>query len=191
MRNILVAMREETETEHRRVERHAVLRPLMDSSLSLQQYARVIAAFTGFYESLELRIKETWSHRDFPNYRYQPRLPLLLEDQAALPICAVALCATAPELNREDELIGVLYVLEGATQGGRIIGPLLGERLALTESTGARYFNFHRQRSWHEFRTMVEQCQQHYDFHIAVAAARSTFECLHSHLDLCLSSYGD
>lgn len=184
-------MREGTETEHHRVERHTVLRPLTTSSLSTQQYARVIAAFIGFYAPLERHMRETWSHIDFPNYRYQPRLPLLLEDQGALPICAVTPCTGAPEFTCEDELIGALYVLEGATQGGRVIAPLLLERLALTENTGARYFNLYRQHGWQEFRTMVGQCQRNHDFDVAVAAARSTFQHLHSHLDLCLGSSGD
>lgn len=189
--NLLIDLREGTLAYHRRVEKHSLLRPLMAATLSLEQYARVIAAFAGFYESLEPRIKEMWSRIDFPGYRYQPRLPLLADDRAALPACAVTPCATAPELSHEDDLLGVLYVLEGATQGGLVIAPRLRHSFAMTESVGARYFNFYRHGSWQEFRTMVARCEQHYDSCVAVAAARATFDHLHSHLDLCLCSAGD
>lgn len=143
--NLLGELHQGTEVAHRRLELHPLLRPLMSPVLSLDQYALVIAAFTGFYESLEPRLREMSSRIDFPGYRYEPRLPLLLEDHAALPPCAVIAGAAAPVCSRDDELVGVLYVLEGATQGGRVIAPSVQQRLALTESTGVRYFNFYRQ----------------------------------------------
>lgn len=190
-KSLLLSLREGTQENHRRVEEHPLLRPLTASTLSLEHYARVIAAFTGFYETLESRLKEKLPVVDFPDYRYQPRLPLLIEDRAALPVCAVSPCKIVPELSCNDELIGVLYVLEGATQGGLVIAPRLRHRLALTDSNSARYFNLYRQNSWQKFRAMVDHCQQHYDYGLAVAAARATFDHLHCHLDLCLCSAGD
>ncbi|MDX9886350.1 biliverdin-producing heme oxygenase [Thauera sp.] len=186
--NLLLDLREGTNADHRRVEMHALLRPLVSTTLSLEQYSRVIAAFTGFHDAIERRLTEISSRIDFPGYRYQPRLPLLVEDRAALPPCAVTPCKTGPVLSLEDERVGVLYVLEGATQGGLVIAPCLSLRLGLGENAGARYFNLYRQRSWQQFRTMLAQCQQHYDPHLAVRAARATFDHLHAHLDLCLSS---
>lgn len=168
-----------------------LLRPLMAPVLSLEQYSRVIAAFSGFHEILEQDVQAMSSRVDLPGYRYQPRLPLLVEDREALPPCPVTTCTAAPEVSRADELLGVLYVLEGATQGGRVIAPRVQQRLALSERSGARYFNFYRQDSWQEFRVMVEQCQHRFDYSLAVAAARTTFDNLYSHLDDCLGSSGD
>lgn len=189
--SLLLNLREGTQENHRRVEEHPLLRPLTASTLSLEHYARVIAAFTGFYEALEPGLKEWLPVVDFPGYRYQPRLPLLVEDRAALPACAVTPCETVPELSCKDELIGVLYVLEGATQGGLVIAPRLRHGLALTAGNSARYFNLYRHNSWQKFRAMVDRCQQHYDYRLAMAAARAAFDHLHCHLDLCLCSAGD
>lgn len=187
--NLLVDLREGTEAQHRRLEKHPLLLPLMTSTLSLTQYAQVIAGFTGFYESLESRIKAMSSRIEFPDYRYQVRLPLLLEDCAALPDCAITPCTVTPEYSCKDQLLGVLYVLEGATQGGRVITPRLHDSLALTANAGARYFNFYQQNSWQKFRAMVEHCQQDCDYSLAVDSAQATFVSLYSHLDHCLSQY--
>lgn len=189
--NLLVELRQGTEVAHRRLEQHPLLRPLLAPTLSLEHYARVIAAFTGFYETLEPRIMEIAPRIALPGYRYEPRLPYLLEDRAVLPPCAVTPGCVAPEFGRADELVGVLYVLEGATQGGRVIAPWVQQKLALTESAGACYFNLYRQNSWEGFRNMVAQGLDDYDYALAVATARATFDHLYSHLDLCLSNSGD
>ncbi len=188
--NLLSDLRDGTDIEHRLVEKHPLLVPLLAPTLSLEQYSQAIAAFTGFFATLEPRMQEISADIEFPDYRYQPRLPLLLEDRAALPGCAVTPCTLTPEYSSVDEFIGTLYVLEGATQGGRVIAPLLQHRLALHESAGARYFNFYRQRSWEKFQIMLEHCQQRYDYRLAVTAARATFINLRSHLDRCLSKKG-
>lgn len=190
-RSLLVLLREGTQVSHRRLEEHPLLRPLMASTLSIEQYSRVIAAFAGFYAALERGIQELSSGIDFPGYHYEPRLPLLMDDLAALPVCAVVPCTVAPEYSNENELVGMLYVLEGATQGGRIIAPRVQQHLALSETSGARYFNFYRQDSWREFRAMVEKRQEHYDCHRARDAACATFDRLYSHLEHCLSNSGD
>jgi len=187
--NLLVDLRAGTEAQHRRLEKHPLLLPLMTSTLSLEQYTQVIAGFTGFYESLESRIREMSARFEFPDYRYQARLPLLLEDCATLPSCAVIPCTVTPEYSCKDQLLGVLYVLEGATQGGLVIAPRLHASLALTANTGARYFNFYQHNSWQKFRAMVELCQQDCDHSLAVAAAQATFVSLYSHLDHCLSQF--
>lgn len=189
--NLLTDLREGTLAQHCRVEKHLLLRQLMASTLSLEEYSRIIAAFTGFYATLEPRMQAISARFDFPGYEYQPRLPLLIKDRETLPVCAVTPCTMAPEYASADELLGVLYVLEGATQGGRVIAPWLQQKLALTDAAGARYFNFYRQRSWQTFRTMVGNIQQHYDYCLVVTAARATFDHLHSHLDHCLCSTGD
>lgn len=191
IRNLLVDLREGTDAGHRRVEKHPLLLPLMSTTLSVEQYSRVIAAFTGFYEAVERRMSEMSSPANFPGYRYAPRLPLLVEDRAALPTCPVTPCTVVPAYSRDEELIGVLYVLEGATQGGRVIAPRVQQKLALTDSAGARYFNFYHQDSWWDFRAMVERCQMRLDCTLAVAAAQATFDHLHAHLDHCLSHSGD
>lgn len=184
--SLLNDLRDGTMADHRRIEVHPLLRALMAPTLSLEQYASVLAAFTGFYQALEPRLVEMSAIIDFPRYRYRPRLPALVEDRAVLPVCAVKPCATTPEFSCVDEVLGVLYVLEGATQGGVVIAPLVQQRLALTERAGARYFNLHREGDWQRFRALVERCQQHYDHGLAVTAARGTFEHLHAHLDRCL-----
>lgn len=184
--SLLDELRDGTIADHRRIEAHPLLRALTAPTLSLEHYARVLAAFTGFHEALDPRLVEMSAIIDFPHYLYRPRMPALVEDRAVLPVCAVTPCANAPEFSCVDEVLGVLYVLEGATQGGLVIAPLVQQRLALTERAGARYFNLHRQGGWQNFRALVEHCQQHCDHGLAVSAARATFEHLHAHLDRCL-----
>lgn len=181
--DLLTQLREQTAVEHRRLEQHALLRPLAANDLNLDQYADVIAAFTGYYATLEPLLKPRLQLVEHGSYRYQPRLPLLASDLEYLPPRTIASCARIPLAQNHDQLTGILYVLEGASQGGRVIAPRLVRSLALRDGAGASYFHYYRQQSWQRFRELVRSGQHGYDIQSVLESAKDTFNSLYSHLD--------
>lgn len=186
--SLLQLLRRGTREAHGALESQPLVRGLLDPTLNLERYAQLLRAFAAFYRRLESQLVvalDDW-HTRFPSaYRYQPRLPLLQADLADLgcdslpePGGAVPVSATIKTVP------GVLYVLEGATQGGRVIAPRLHRALGVSGHWGARYFNLHEQLdSWAHFRQWLARIEPHLDQNATLNGARATFSGLHAHLD--------
>lgn len=130
--------------------RHAALEarlPLLDPRLSCTAYRDCVGGFFGYYAPLEARLRSLpwWETLGFD---YQPRrkTPRLLHDLHALghdstAVATLPLCQALPALATPGQLLGCLYVIEGATLGGRIIGRHLEASLGLTAERGAAFFS--------------------------------------------------
>lgn len=140
--DVLARLRAETRAEHDAVE--GVL-GLASVALTHTSYVRCVSRFYGFYRPLEaalatLAADARWA--DLLRAR-TGKSALLAQDLAKLGIDAAALaqCRALPRLRGEADLLGCLYVVEGATLGGRLIASQLQARLGLTASTGAGFFH--------------------------------------------------
>lgn len=136
-------LREATRAAHLRIE--GVL-PLLDTKLSRTDYLGVIAAFYGFYSTLEPRLLlaagVNAGELELPR---RAKLPLLTLDLQALgsspaEIAALPCCSELPFTSTPSQALGALYVLEGATLGGQVIGRNLRAALGLDRSNGAAFF---------------------------------------------------
>ncbi|QCF24904.1 biliverdin-producing heme oxygenase [Hydrocarboniclastica marina] len=165
--SLLLQLRQATQQAHLRVERHALLASLLSSGLDLPRYLRILRAFHAYYQTLEPGLSKA-SLAMLPTqsagYHYIPRAEILAEDMQDIQ------GSHSPESPRPDSkkcavrrtpghILGWLYVLEGATQGGRIIAPRVSRELGLSVSYGARYFNLYQQGQWRSFQALVEGCQ--------------------------------
>lgn len=184
----LASLRAATRDRHHALERHPLFRPLLGTGLERRSYAVVLAALHGFYRALEPRL------RDFPlqledaasGYRYLPRVALLrrdLADLGASHLPDAAHRALAPEPATPGHMLGILYVLEGATEGGCVIAPKVVRSLPLAPDRGARYFHLHVHGSWPAFRVFAAHRLAGHDAASVVAGARETFRVLGIHLD--------
>lgn len=188
--SLLPYLRRSTREAHTALEAQPLVRALLDPVISLAGYVQVLRAFATFYQPLERQLSaalDDWGTRAPSPYRYQPRLPLLRADLADLGVDSTPEAAAGSDLpvvvNAETAL-GVLYVLEGATQGGRVIAPRLRQSLEVSGSFGARYFTMYRQLdSWTLFREWMARIEPQLDRNATLNGARSTFTGLHAHLD--------
>ena len=57
-----------------------------------------------------------------------------------MKIAELPRCRDVPSLSCREDLAGCLYVLEGASLGGQVIGRALRERFGLNERRGASFF---------------------------------------------------
>lgn len=183
------SLREGSDDLHRRVERHPLLAPLMKPGLTCQAYASVLQAFYGFYAALEPWLVQALETQWLAHatYRYQCRAPLLAQDLLDLGFqpatCSLQTGEPPITMHSLEQVMGVLYVLEGATQGGRVIAPHVAYELNLSPEFGARYFYLHVEQRWKELLALMASSALPSYSSSAVESARETFRTLQDHLD--------
>ena len=176
-------LRASTQAQHARIEASL---PLMSPSLTRETYLSLLEGFFGFHEPLEPALLSTVLANDAVFAEDDRRkVPLLLADFCALgktaaDVEALPRCADLPCVTSPSRALGVLYVLEGATLGGRFIVRHLRETLALGPTTGAAFFGGYGDRTgsmWKRFCIHVDTSLL-LDSEEAVSAAVETFEKL-------------
>ena len=164
------------------------LRVLLSDGISLDQYAAVQKKFYCFYCPIETQLLSIRGWDD-PEFALQDRLkvPLLVSDLAALAvdfgeIARWPFCDRLPRLETIPEALGCLYVLEGATLGGKLITRHLKRVLPLDESRGCSFFNSYGDdvgRMWSSFLgILARHCERHGDAEVVVQSACQTFASL-------------
>ncbi len=151
-----------TQGLHAAAERHLDLgRP----DWTVQSYCRLLERFWGFYFPLEqllgaidwresgvafgARRKAAWIEADLTYF-----------GKTAESIRDLACCHALPRLDGVAAGLGALYVLEGATLGGRIILRNLQSQLGLAPDAGGRFFGSYGSdvgAMWQEFLAVLEQ----------------------------------
>jgi heme oxygenase len=147
-----------------------------------RRFVHVLERFHGFHAVWESAIRQQSSYAAF--HAARARLPHLRRDLAALgrtnaEIAALPACPDAAALVAGDAAtVGSIYVLEGSTLGGQVIGRALGEAAWLPEG-GLTYFSPYGPRTgemWRSFRRWLDD--QRVDWNDAAAGARRTFSLL-------------
>ena len=142
-------LREKTRDDHRRLDHHPLLGPLVRPGLTREHYGRVLLTFSWIYEHVDARLqmaldqfvgelpfhmsdRRGWLHADLD------QLGLLSQSQNS-PLHAW----TVPPITSPAQLIGHLYVVEGSTLGGQVIARLVHEGIGITPESGGRFFHGH------------------------------------------------
>ena len=119
---LLTRLRDQTRPHHEVVERQF---GLFERTWSAEQYRALLRRFLGYYDPLEERIAAAadWSRLgfDWPRRRKSPLLRRDLSAAGDLPDAVGGLprCIDLPSVGGLPQALGSLYVLEGATLGGR------------------------------------------------------------------------
>jgi heme oxygenase len=158
---ILKRLRLATNARHTALENQL---PLMNADLSLEDYRQFVERFFGFYAPLEAQMMASphWPLLEF-EYTTRQKTPRLAQDLLALGSNAAAVAATPrcialPACTTPEQLLGCLYVIEGATLGGRSITRHLQTRFGLTPQSGGAFFDGYGARTgsqWKAFCTML------------------------------------
>jgi heme oxygenase (biliverdin-IX-beta and delta-forming) len=135
-------LKRDTAAVHQRLE--AQLR-LLDPSLDVHRYLRVLEMFYGFYVPVEFDVTRRAAAELPLGFPLRARAELIERDLLALgrspaDLAALPLCNDRPELSCVEDLAGCLYVIEGACLGGRVLSPRLHRRLGLAKESGAAFF---------------------------------------------------
>lgn len=152
-----------TSASHRALEDQL---PLMNADLSREDYCQFVSRFFGFYAPLETQLLASPHLHQFAfDYASRQKTPRLAQDLLALGSTATALaamprCTDLPDCTTPEQLLGCLYVIEGATLGGRSITRHLQTHLSLTPESGAAFFDGYGAQTgshWKAFCTMLSE----------------------------------
>jgi len=183
--NVFDLLRNGTADIHQLVEQQV---PIFGGGFNLEDYARLVECFFGFWAPVEERLSHLATLRD-PDLALHSRFKcsLLTEDLLILgrDPATVRRCERLPRLDTFLQGLGCLYVLEGSTLGSRIISRRLKEVLHLSEESGASFFNAYGGSvgtRWMEFKRFVSASVKPEDADDVVKAARETFMCFHEWL---------
>jgi len=147
--SVLTRLRLETRGEHDAVER---LLDLMGAELTREVYCRRLEQFFGFYRPLEAALKTRCAlpgkHQGGATSDLAtliPRLKKTAELQRdlhhlGLETDNLRLCRHLPPLETRAEVLGCLYVVEGATLGGQMITRHIRAKFDMTPTTGGSFF---------------------------------------------------
>jgi len=173
-------LKEATAPLHDSVERAL---PLAAPGLTLDAYRRILAAFLGFYVPLEaalIRVARRWP-RDL-DLLGREKISRLRQDLKTLgatevDLAAVPLCPTVPRIEDVPRALGCMYVLEGATLGGRVVSRSIHENLSIDAHGGGSFFQAYGVETAPMWRSFVARLnRQPPPFDEVVTAALETFE---------------
>lgn len=156
-------------------------------------YTRLIAAYYGFYRPLEnllFQMAMTIPDLDWP---IRIKTPSLEADLYALGLDAAAidalpLCTFALRTDAIANVLGVMYVLEGATLGGQSLRSAVYSRLGIDEHQGGRFFAVYGTATglmWRAFLACLYEMRNPLERTSSVMAAQATFEAFEAWLEHC------
>jgi heme oxygenase len=198
--SILSRLRAETRGEHEALEQ---VLDLMSATLTPQSYGQQLEQFYGFYAPLEkaLQVRIKLPQHRLGDSSFSPaiysalgaRLHKTTHLQRDLQCLGVRtdrlpLCRDLPPLHTQAEVLGCLYVMEGATLGGRLITRHVRAALGVTPMTGGRFFEGYGEdtgRMWQGMRQLlVEGCSDTATEDSIVTNAITTFARLRGWCEL-------
>ena len=149
---ILDLLRQRTRASHARAEEAL---PLLDPALDRARYRRILAGFWGFHAAMEPRLAAV-AGLDVGRRR---KLPLLERDLRALGEnpAHLPVADEGPAADGAAAALGCMYVLEGATLGGRVITKHLAARGIGPEAGGAFFAGYGEATGemWKEFSAAI------------------------------------
>ena len=164
--SVLTRLRLETRSEHEAVEQVLDLMGVLTDDT----YRQRMVQFYGFYSPLEAALQtRCLKHSNSCSLEVSqlsmllPRLRkslLLRRDLHHLGVstATMAQCRTLPSIQTLAQVLGCLYVLEGATLGGRIITQHVQATLGITPTTGGSFFDGYAEqtgRMWNAMRQIL------------------------------------
>jgi heme oxygenase (biliverdin-IX-beta and delta-forming) len=178
------ALREATWPAHQRLEKRLDVKTRFGA---LPAYSAHLQKMWGFCAPLEQRLAGQPLAQVLPDCEARRKLPLLRCDLLALgaeaeDIAALPCCAELPACPDLAAALGCLYVLEGATLGGRTLLPLVQSRLGLAAHSGASFlasYGADVSAMWRSFGSALDSwCAPPLRTRRAAQAAIATFEAL-------------
>lgn len=163
--------------------------PLTHPQLDLGTYTRIIQAYYGFHLPLQQSMERFLAPQPIEPARQ--KIPALIKDLHALglndvQILALPQCRELPVINSVAQLLGVMYVMEGATLGGQVLRRIIADRLGVDADSGGEFLDVYGRdtgRLWKAFLKQLADFDTPLHNAELVQSACFTFECFQTWLE--------
>jgi heme oxygenase (biliverdin-IX-beta and delta-forming) len=179
-------LKEATAEHHERAERSPAMTLLMSERLTLRAYGDILLATYGFVRALEASLlSEAPEITARFSYWQRVKTPFLARDLALidrdLPASPVNVVSNHWSFERPERALGAMYVMEGATLGGKYVSEHVSRVLGFEPPAGVSYFHSYgksRGRMWNAFKREANQviAQEGWEHGVMVDAAKETFD---------------
>jgi heme oxygenase len=134
-----------TKDVHAALHRHPSFIRLMSETLTMREYRCLLCKLYGFHSPLESVLGDNAGSNFSIDIAARAKSPLLRADLVSLGMTCpevdlIEKCPCLPFVRSPDEIIGALYVVEGAGLGGKIIARKLNYLLGDDASAGRQFF---------------------------------------------------
>lgn len=178
-------LKQETLPAHQQLEKWMVYR--IKSIESVDQYARLLQLFIGFYQPLENHLLPLVQEvvQDLAERR---KSGLLWQDIHSLQVDVgnLTVCGQLPVLRSTAAALGAMYVLEGATLGGAIIAKMVKGKLVALPDAALQFFHGYGAgtlEKWNRFKACLNgyvTCEEQHP--AVIQGAHETFSFFHEWL---------
>ena len=182
---VLQQLRTATAAQHLALEARL---PLTHTRLDLDTYKRIIEAYYGFHLPLQQSMQRFLAPQAIDPARQ--KIPALIKDLHALglsdtQIHALPQCSELPAIDSRAQLLGVMYVMEGATLGGQVLRRIIAEKLGVDADSGGEFLDVYGRdtgRLWKAFLKQLAEFDTPLHNAEVVQAACATFGCFQTWL---------
>lgn len=190
---VMTLLKAETTPAHKQLERTGSFVRLFEPDYSMQEYRELLCHFYGFFTVVEPLVFDDLSEQHKSVLSHKVKVGLLAKDLFVLGMDETTLnnlprCIELPPASSFAQKMGVLYVLEGSTLGGRIISKRLKDHFGLEVQDKLNYYSCYGENigvEWKKFQTFMgsEFEDKENEITEVIAAANDTFLSLHKWLD--------
>ncbi len=179
---LAVLLRRATAESHQAVERLPLMARLTSPTVTRDDYLKYLHALADVYAALEGSLLDALDENIRNDLGVRPKLPAILDDLAEQGQPHVSRASALIPPTGSGAALGGLYVLEGATLGGRVIAKHL--RRCLGPALGPTAFlDFHGEQAsaaWKGFSSGLDNlfADGRVDGAEVIAGARSTFDLI-------------
>lgn len=190
--SVLQQLRTATAAQHRALEARL---PLTHADLDFPTYQRIIQAYYGFHSPLQRSIDQFFAaqpaHSSLVQDPARHKVPALLKDLHAMGLTDAQIqdlpqCSELPVIDSVARLLGVMYVMEGATLGGQVLRRIIADRLGIDAESGGEFLDVYGRdtgRLWKTFlRQLADFDSPRHNAEVAQSACL-TFECFETWLE--------
>jgi heme oxygenase len=180
----IARLRKATWSSHQRLEKRIDVKSRFGNLASYQAH---LENLHGFCAALEARVPIDRFGDALPDYQSRRKLAMLARDLQALgrapdAIAHLPHCPDFPVVESVADAFGCVYVLEGATLGGRTLLTVVASRVGVTATHGASFlasYGDEVEPMWARFGAAIDAwCHEPVRRAQAEAAAIGTFESL-------------
>ena len=167
-------LKEKTLDAHQQSENF--LLPYLNNIRSFDDYAAILKMFYGFFHPVEQLIKNQVPIEVLPDIAERRNSRLILNDLKSIGHNNLTLLShEQPLIDSLPRALGVLYVLEGSTLGGRMIAKMMMKHPLFSEDN-LNFFNGYKEetgKKWTDFQAVINKFDE--EAPIMIDAANETF----------------